>query len=216
MSDIIDTTNPTMGERIRSVRLANELTQKEFSDALGIVQGYLSGIERGKKLPSTTLLLAICHKWGLREEWLIHGSGQRDAYSVTSKHDLPAGGIAKTPLLKKIAAAFPDDIKEDEIAGYIYLPNVCEGCYAIIAEGDFMAPTIRDGDLVIFKTDREIRNRSIMLLSNRWGEVILRRCRIKGGETYFSPENSVYTPFKPDGSTSIFGTVVSVWRNIKI
>ncbi|MBI1920485.1 MAG: helix-turn-helix domain-containing protein [Geobacter sp.] len=216
MSDIFDSTNPALGERIRSVRLVNGLTQKEFSAALGIVQGYLSGIERGKKLPSTTLLLAICHKWGLHEEWLIHGTGKREELSVTPKHGPVPSGIAKTPLLKKIGATFPNEIKEDEIADYIYLSSICEGCYAIIAEGDFMAPTIRDGDLVIFKADIEIRNRSIMLLNNRWGEIILRRCRIKGGETYFSPENSIYTPFKPDGSTRIFGTVVSVWRNIKI
>jgi len=216
MSNINLSTEHTLGERIRSVRSAKGLTQKEFADALGIVQGYLSGIERDKKLPSTTLLFAICHKWGLREDWLLYGSGRREATSVTPKHELPASGIVKTPLLKKIATTFPDQIKEDEIAGYVYLPNICEGCFAIIAEGDFMAPTIRDGDLVIFRPDQEIKNRSIMLLNNRWGEIILRKCRIKGGETYFSPENATYTPFKPDGSTRIFGTVVSVWRNIKI
>lgn len=216
MSDITDSTNCTLGERIRTARLANGLTQKEFADTLGIVQGYLSGIERGKKLPSTTLLYAICHKWGLREEWLIDGSGLQHGQSPPPKNELSGTSVVKTPLLKKIAATFPDDVKDAEIAGYVYLPNTCEGCYAIIAEGDFMAPTIRDGDLVIFRPDQEIKNRSIMLLNNRWGEVILRKCRIKGGETYFSPENATYTPFKPDGSTRIFGTVVGVWRNIKI
>jgi SOS-response transcriptional repressor LexA len=216
MSDIQTPTTDSLGERIRTARTAQGLTQKEFADALGIVQGYLSGIERGKKLPSTTLLYAICHKWGLREDWLLHGSGHQRAYSVPPKDDLSGRCVVKTPLLKKVSPAFPDSIKEEEIAGYVYLPNICEDCYAIIADGDYMAPTIRDGDMVIFRPDREIRDKSIMLLNNKWGEIILRRCRLRGGETFFSPENSVYTPFKADSSTTIFGTVVSVWRNIKI
>jgi SOS-response transcriptional repressor LexA len=79
-----------------------------------------------------------------------------------------------------------------------------------------MAPTIRDGDMVIFKPDGEIGNRSIVLMSNKWGEVILRRFRIAGEERYFSPENTAYAPFKADVNTKIFGTVVDIWRRVKV
>ncbi len=53
-------------------------------------------------------------------------------------------------------------------------------------------------------------------MSNRWGEVILRRCRIKGDTVYYAPDNSVYAPFQADTDTKIFGTVISIWRNVKI
>ena len=49
------------GSRIKTARLAKGLTQTEFAESLGIVQGFLSGIERGKKAPSDTLLIALCH-----------------------------------------------------------------------------------------------------------------------------------------------------------
>lgn len=216
MSNTGEGRKSTLGDRIRAVRLAHDLTQKEFADALGIVQGYLSGIERNKKVPSTMLLYAICHKWNLSEDWVLHGQDNQPRRAVAPKDGSLGKNIVKTPLLKKITEKFPHGAGEDETAGFVYLPDVPDGCFAIIADGDYMAPTIRDGDLVIFRPDRELRNKSIVLLNNRWGEIILRRCRMNGGETYFSPENAVYTPFKADSSTRIFGIVVSVWRNVRI
>ena len=202
-----------LAHRIKKLRLDKGLTQKAFADSLGIVQGYLSGIERGRKIPSHTLLMALCHIHGVKEEWLFSGIGevfgeraQLQEFSAT----------VKTPLLKSIPKGFPENIEAEEIADYILLPDIPKGCFAIEAEGDFMAPTIRDGDLVIFKPGTKMTNRSIVLLNNRWGEIILRRARITGRELFFSPENTTYAPFHPDASTKIFGTVVDVWRKVKI
>ena len=205
-----------LAQRVKQLRLAKGLTQKAFADSLGIVQGYLSGIERGRKIPSHTLLVAICHVHGVSEEWIFSGSGEMFG-EKSQQQEFSAGTVpVKTPVLKGIPKGFPDTIEEKEIADYIVLPEIPAGCFAILAEGDFMAPTIRDGDLVIFKPGGEKTNRSIVLLSNRWGEVILRRTRIAGREIFFSPENTTYAPFHPDENTKIFGTVVDVWRKIKM
>jgi SOS-response transcriptional repressor LexA len=69
---------------------------------------------------------------------------------------------------------------------------------------------------LIFKPGGDIDNRSNVLMNNKWGEVIVRRCRIKGDEVYFSPENSAYAPFQADTNTRFFGTVVDIWRKVKI
>lgn len=205
-----------IADRIKQLRQSKGLTQKAFADSLGIVQGYLSGIEGGRKIPSHTLLIALCHIHGVREEWLFNGIGEVTGDTSRQK-DQPTGGRAgKTPLLKAISVGFPDKIREEEVADYLYLPDIPEGCLAIAAEGDFMAPTIHDGDLVIFKPGSDFTNRSIVLLSNRWGEVILRRARISGREVFFSAENTTYAPFHPDADTKFFGTVVGVWRKVKI
>ena len=203
-------------QRIKQLRLAKGLTQKAFSDSLGIVQGYLSSIERGLKIPSHILLMALCHTYGVREEWLFNGIGPVFGEKpVQAGHSADAATM-KTPLLKSIPKGFPDIIEEAELAGYIFLPGVPEGCFAIVAVGDFMAPTIRDGDLVIFRPSSEMANRSIILLNNRWGEVILRRARVTGRELFFSAENTTYAPFHPDANTKIFGTVVDVWRKVRL
>ncbi len=205
-----------LANRIKQLRLSKRLTQKAFADSLGIVQGYLSGLESGRKIPSHTLLIAICHIHGVREEWLFDGIGEAfGGPSEKLEHPAiaPAGEI---PPLKKIPEGFPDKLTGDDIADYVALPNIPKGCFAIIAEGDFMSPTIRDGDLVIFRPGSEKINRSIVLLSNKWGEVILRRARITGREIFFSAENTVYAPFHPDSNTRIFGTVIDIWRQVKI
>ena len=205
-----------VAKRIKQLRTARGLTQKEFADSLGIVQGYLSGIERGKKIPSFTLLMALCHVYGVSGEWLFEGKGAEFAKTTLSKEQFLSLATGEIPLLKEIGEGFPEKITENTISGFIRLPHMQDGCFAIIAEGDFMAPTIRDSDLVIFKPGKEINNRSIVLMNNKWGEVILRRYRISGDEEFFAPENTAYSPFKADAETRIFGTVVDIWRRIRL
>ncbi len=154
-------TEISISHRVKQLRLAKGLTQKVFAASLGIVQGYLSGIERGKKIPSHTLLMALCHIYGVREEWLSGGNGARFADMTQSNDYFPAGMAAGIPLLKSIPEGFPDQIGGEDICGDISLPDIPGGCFATIAEGDFMAPTIRDGDLVIFKPGRDAGSRGM-------------------------------------------------------
>jgi len=204
-----------VSQRIKQLRIARGLTQKEFADSLGIVQGYLSGIERGKKIPSNTLLMALCFVYGVSKEWLFGDKDAVFAAALQPNEQFSSPITGEIALLNSIEEGFPGRINEKSITGFIRLPDIPEGCFAILAEGDFMAPTIRDGDLVIFKPGDNIDNKSIVLMTNRWGEVILRRYRKAGNEEYFSPENTAYAPFKADADTRIFGVVVDIWRRVK-
>ncbi len=205
----------SISRRIKQLRMAKGLTQKEFADSLGIVQGYLSGIERGKKIPSYTLLMALCYVYGVSREWLFGGKNEDFAEMLLAKEQFSSHVAGEIPLLKSIEEGFPDRISDQTLGGFIRLPQAPKGCFAIIAEGDFMAPTVRDGDLVIFKPGNDVDNRSIVLMTNKWGEVILRRYRKAGDEEYFSPENAAYAPFKANADTRIFGIVVDIWRRIR-
>jgi len=215
---IMDNNNSVivLAGRIRELRQAKGLSQKEFADSLGIVQGYLSCIERGRKIPSQTLLVALCHVYGVTEGWLFGGDERADEGKRPRSALPPAVREGAIPLLKAISQGFPDEVGDEDIADYVSLPGIGEGSFAIVAEGDFMAPTIRHGDLVIFRPGSELANRSIVLLNNKWGEVILRRCRQTEIGTWFSAENSAYTPFSLDPITRIFGTVIDVWRKVKL
>lgn len=197
------------GERIKKARLALGLTQKEFASSLGIVQGFLSGIETGRKRPSDTLLIALSHTFGINPEWLRDGTGE----SFKGSQELPPASCA--PLLEVIPEHFPDDL--GKVRSQVSLPELPEGCYAIVCYGDFMAPTIRDGDLVIFRPDPgQKKSGDIILVNNRWGEPILRRYRLKDEEVYLAADNPAYAPFRPDSDTRSIGTVVEVWRKVLI
>ena len=201
---------PGTGARIRKARITLGLTQKEFASSLGIVQGFLSGIETGRKHPSDTLLIALTHTFGINPAWLSQGTG--DAFKGGASDAPPAGGRA--PLLDVIPANFPQLAPHG--GSYISVPNLPEGCYAIVCYGDFMAPTIRDGDLVIFTPDGEKKSGDIILVNNRWGEPILRRYRVKDADVFLAPDNPSYAPFQPDSGTRTIGTVVEVWRKVLI
>jgi repressor LexA len=215
MQDLIPSPDIAIGSRIKEIRLAKGLTQKEFADSLGIVQGFLSSLERGKKMPSDTLLIALCHLYEINSEWLQSGTGTMFRNSSSEKGSSSLF-VTRTPLLKHIAKGFPNEIKGEDVFDYVSLPNVPEGCYAFITYGDFMAPTIRDGDLVIFQPGIEILNRDIVLVRNRWEEVIIRRYRIRDEELFFAPDNPSYAPFKPDPNVQIVGKVIGVWRKMRL
>ena len=203
-----------VGSRIRNLRQTLGQTQKEFATALGIVQGFLSAVESGKKTPSDTLLIALCQLHGLRREWLLSGEGEMK--TVEAAH--PAEGtsdLSGIPLLKRISSTFPE-IAPAEIEDVLRLPGLPPGCYALRFEGDFMAPTISDGDLVIFEPGGRGENKDIVLVTNRWGEVIFRRLRLRGDEVYLAAENASYVPFRPDPDTRILGKVTAIWRQVKI
>ncbi len=199
--------------RIKSIRQIKGLTQREFANSVGIVQGYLSDIERARKIPSYTLLLAICHLYSISEEWLLYGRGEKDTLSASS-NAMP-GDSSMTPLLGNIPEGFPATLRSSDISMQLQLPDIPAGCHAIKSDGDYMAPTIRDNDLVLFSHGEPVENGDIVLLTNTWGEIILRRYRVKNNEVYFSPDNNSYAPFKPIPATRIIGKVIGIWRRIK-
>jgi len=198
------------GSRIREARRALQMTQKDFAASLGIVQGFLSGIETGRKVPSDTLLIALTHTHGINIQWLKLGTG--------TPFNTPAAAASRqagnVPLLEEIPGEFPPASQHE--GDFISLPNLPQGCYAVTCHGDYMAPTVRDGDLVIFTPNGEPKSGDIILVHNRWAEPILRRYRIKDDEVFLSAENPTYAPFRPDAGTRVIGVVVEVWRKILI
>ncbi len=206
----------SLGARIRQVRRSQGLTQKAFADSLGIAQGYLSSLEAGKKIPSETLLIALTHLYHVDERWLLSGEGAPEAEILISA---PAGEVrlseSRTPLLKRIPPEFPRGISAEDVLEYLSIPDTPSGCYAMVAYGDFMAPTIQDKDLVFFKPGEEARTGDVVLVSSKWDDTILRRYRINADGIWLSPDNSLYKPFQPASNCAIIGKVMAVWRKVK-
>jgi SOS-response transcriptional repressor LexA len=202
----------SLGERIRRVRQAHGLTQKAFAGSLGIAQGFLSSIERGRKVPSDTLLIALTHLYGIDGKWPAAGEGEPEARPAGEAE--PAAG--KTPLLRRISPEFPHRLPPEDILGHIALPGSTPDGFALLAYGDFMAPTIQDGDLVLFRPGGEVKNGEIVLVNSKWGDIILRRYRVKEDGVWFAPDNNAYTPFQPGPHSRTVGVVTDVWRKVKL
>jgi transcriptional regulator with XRE-family HTH domain len=206
----------SIGERIRQVRRDQGLTQKAFADSLGIAQGYLSSLECGRQLPSDTLLIALRHLYRIDEVWLSSGEGNPDAGESAVPGFLPEPSEGRTPLLRRISQDFPDGLKPEDIGGHVAFPHSSPDCYALLAYGDFMAPTIQNNDLVLFKPGGEPGNGDIVLVNSKWGDILLRRYRLREDGAWLAPDNSAYTPFQPRENSRIIGIVTDVWRKMKL
>lgn len=66
----------TLGERIKKVRKALDLTQQEFCDRIGLKRNSISLVESDKRNPSKQLFLAICREFNVNEQWLRTGEGE--------------------------------------------------------------------------------------------------------------------------------------------
>ena len=72
-------TPKTLGERI--VTLRGNITQSEFSLAIGISQNSLCRYERNQRMPKASIINQICQVTGASHEWLISGQGEMYAES---------------------------------------------------------------------------------------------------------------------------------------
>lgn len=72
-----DRTDTSLGERLHSVRIKNNLTLGEFAKSLGKKSGsYFSDLENAEKSnPSTELIIKICKTYNICHKWLLTGIG---------------------------------------------------------------------------------------------------------------------------------------------
>lgn len=64
-----------MNERIIELRNYLNLSQKEFAEKIGLKQGSLCDLERGRAKIVDRIILLICSQFNVNEEWLRFGNG---------------------------------------------------------------------------------------------------------------------------------------------
>ncbi len=65
-----------MVDRIKSVREALNLSQREFGEKLGVSRDVISNIEYGRVQPKPLLLQHLCQMYKVNEYWLNTGEGE--------------------------------------------------------------------------------------------------------------------------------------------
>lgn len=67
----------SLGERIKLIRKESGLSQKDFGERVNMSHGHLSAIEKNKTEPSDRLIKLICLNFGINEDWLRTGEGDK-------------------------------------------------------------------------------------------------------------------------------------------
>lgn len=65
-----------MKDRIRALRKALDMTQKEFAEKIGLKRNSVASYEIGKNYPMDTVIKSICREFNVNEDWLRTGEGE--------------------------------------------------------------------------------------------------------------------------------------------
>lgn len=65
-----------MGERLKKVRKALDLTQQGFADQIGSKRNTIATYEMGRTEPSAAVVSLVCAKFNISETWLRTGKGE--------------------------------------------------------------------------------------------------------------------------------------------
>jgi transcriptional regulator with XRE-family HTH domain len=68
----------SIGERVRKIRTELKLSQQKFGEKLKVSKSHISNIELGGDYPSDMLIKLLGIEYGINEEWLKYGTGERN------------------------------------------------------------------------------------------------------------------------------------------
>lgn len=105
----------TTGERVKEIRKSANLTLEEFGSRIGLKNAAVSLIENNKRALTDTVAKSISREFGVSEDWLRTGGGNKKSVTSTST----AAGIAEvlglgewgTAILEQYMALSPEERK---------------------------------------------------------------------------------------------------------
>jgi phage repressor protein C with HTH and peptisase S24 domain len=184
----------TIGERIKQVRAELGMSRADLVRAADIPYPTLAGIENSDQ-GSSTRLHAIAKALRVRPEWLETGKGAKaatedvviedgwsDIIGVRQAAALGEGAVvdeyAETHKLKFRAESLRrKKLRADRLA-------------VLYGRGDSMAPTIKNGDAILFDTsDIEPRDDKIYVISYE-GHLMAKRLVELGGRWFIQSDNN--------------------------
>ena len=83
-----------MNDRIKKLRKALDLTQREFAERIGMKQNSIALIESGKRNISNQAILSICREYNVNEDWLREG--KEPMFIEMSRDEEIAAFVGKT------------------------------------------------------------------------------------------------------------------------
>lgn len=136
----------TIGERIKSLRLNQGLSQESLAEKINVTKSTISQWEVGKAQPKNKNLLSIVTFFGTTYEYL-KGGGEIDERCPR---------VVSVPFYNVSAAAGLGIINDSETYTYVDIENLqvsnIEHLVSLTASGDSMEPVLKDGSILVVDT----------------------------------------------------------------
>lgn len=185
-------------DRLRSLRVASELSQSDFAKLIKLSKSSVNMYERGEREPGLDTLERIADYFNVDMDYLL---GKSDIVNKscwasqlpTARNIIPMPQMRRIPLLGSIACGAPI-LAEEHIEDYVDIPRHIAADFALTCKGDSMINArIFDGDIVYIRQQEEVVNGEIaaVLVDN---EATLKRIRLFADHISLEPENPQYRP----------------------
>lgn len=105
-----------LGLNLKSIRKQLRLTQIIFADKLGISNGYVSDLEKGKAKPSESLLRNIEREFRINRNWLLTGEGEKFTKDGGALYNKVGEGAEKDAPLYNTTAGYTGRVADQDQA----------------------------------------------------------------------------------------------------
>lgn len=95
-----------MEGRIKQIRKKIGLTQVEFGERLGLKGNTITTYETGLRIPSESVIMAICREFGINRDWLESGAGEMMAQTDEEQLDRIAQQYSTDPTFRAILEVY--------------------------------------------------------------------------------------------------------------
>jgi repressor LexA len=135
--------------------------------------------------------------------------------------------LVRIPVVGRAGAGFPESPADMEAVGYVLVSKETfqkGGKFSVQVSGESMEPTLHDGDFVVFKPyvgdGADIPNGKVVVVRNRYGELIVKRLTRVNGSIVLTSDNPKYPPILPEQFKTedlrIVGIAVKIVREIEV
>ena len=185
-----------IGNNIKRLRLEKHYSQEQLARKLNLSQGAISQWEKGKTSPDTPVLIQLAKIFEVSLDSLTDETLPDDIEGF-----VPMRRNA-VPVIGEIACG-PQIYAEENIDGYVDLPDRVHADFALRCKGDSMEPTFKDGDYVLIRKQPVVENGQIAAITIG-NEATLKHVYTFSDHITLTAENPLYPPITvPFGQNDI-------------
>ncbi len=223
-----------IGQRIRLLRKALNLTQAEFGKKIGRAWNTINRWEAGEREIPDMALKLISQVFSVSYEWLKTGQGEMwekrekallEELEAKTREALEK--LVRIPVVGRAGAGFPESSADMDVVGWVLVSKETfqkGGKFSVQVHGDSMEPTLHDGDFVVFKTyvgdGLDIPSGKVVVVRNHYGELIVKRLVRINGLIMLTSDNPKYPPIPPEQIKTedlrIVGVAIKILREIEV
>ncbi|OOC42443.1 hypothetical protein XO08_07695 [Thermosipho sp. 1074] len=200
-------------ERLKQLRVEKGLTQYDMAKKLNIARSTYANWEQGTTSPSDEFLAKLAEILETSVDYLVGNTDIKEPAEEILRKMGALELIRRIPVVGKVAAGQPTPAEEN-IEGYIVLPEGMSGDFGLIITGDSMEPRLSDGDIAIIKKQEILNNGEVgVFLVNGQAEGIVKQFYKYDNYVMLKSLNDNYEPLiisakKWDRECRIIGKVV--------